>query len=96
MIGLSTRAIFLCWYCTVKTDSSTAFSEIWRAIFTARQIWLPSNATLIQIYLLILIQVKKRVTVGRCCTSQQNERLFIALILSSSFVDIEKLIIYCT
>ena len=69
MIGLSTRAIFLWWNCTVKTDSSTAFSEIWRAIFTALQIWLPSNATLIQIYLLIFIQVKKRVTVGRCCTS---------------------------
>ena len=69
MIGLSTRAIFLLWYCTVKTDSSTSFSEIWRAILTARQIWLPSNATLIQIYLLIFIQVKKRVAFGRCCTS---------------------------
>ena len=69
MIGLSTRSIFLWWYCTVKTDSWTAFFEIWRAIFTAWQIWLPSNATLIQIYLLIFIQVKKRVIVGRCCTS---------------------------
>ena len=27
---------------------------------------------------------------------QQNERLFIALILSSAFVDIKKLLIYCT
>ena len=27
---------------------------------------------------------------------QQNERLFIALILSSAFVDIKKLFIYCT
>ena len=47
MIGLSTRSISLWWYCTVKTDSNTTFSEIWRAIFTAWQIWLPSNATLI-------------------------------------------------
>ena len=71
MIDLSTQTIFLWWYsqCSVKMDSSTAVSEMWRAIFTAWQIWLPSNATLIQIYLLLFIQVKKRVTVGRCCTS---------------------------
>ena len=71
MIDLSTQTIFLWWYsqCSVKMDSSTAVSEMWRAIFTAWQIRFPSNATLIQIYLLIFIQVKKRVTVGRCCTS---------------------------
>ena len=96
MIGLSTRSISLWWYCTVKTDSNTTFSEIWRAIFTAWQIWLPSNATLIQIYLLLFIQVKKRVTVGRCCTSSTKRA---ALHCTHSILCVcgypKKLLIYC-
>ena len=73
MIDLSTQGIFyFVMVSPVLCENElkyTAFSEMWRAIFTAWQIWLPSNVTFIQIYLLLFIQVKKRVTVGRCCTS---------------------------
>ena len=78
-------------------ENGLKYSIFWNMkshLYSTANIWLPSNATLIQIYLLIFIQVKKRVTVA-VVRVQQNEHLFIALILSSSFVDSKQLLIYC-
>ena len=97
MIGLSTSAIFLRWYCTLKTDSSTAFSRIWRATFTARQIYgfLPMQPSSKYTYW-YSFKLKNKLQVSRCCTSSTKRA---ALHCTHSILCVcgypKKLLIYC-
>ena len=71
MIDLSTQTIFCDGIPSALWKWTQVHSSFWnvKSHLYSMQIWFPSNATLIQIYLLLFILVKKRVTVGRCCTS---------------------------
>ena len=98
MIGLSTRVIFLWWYCTVKTDSSTVFLFLKYeepSLQHCKYGFLPMQRSSKYTYW-YSFKLKNELQLVAVVRVQKNERLFIALILSSAFLDIKKLLIYCT